>query len=255
CTEVPIRTRTQIVEQLLALPEGTVIELRAPIFKIYGEDYDFLFAEVRKKGYRRVVIDGTVTDISEEIELDESVDHEMEVIADRFVIKPAIEKQLKVAVEDALMVGERFMGVRFPEVTPKKVTSAFYASFGCPQHYLLMGDLLPEHFMFNDPKSACRTCLGLGTYLQVHPDLLVPDKTRSIADGAFVPQAFRYNRDTWDGKAMYSLSKHYGFSLDVPFKDLSRETIEILFYGTKGEKFPMLQPEGAKTEPKNVGRE
>src|SRR5206468_4866471 len=130
CKEVPIRTRTQIVEQLLALPEGTVIELRAPIFKIYGEDYDFLFAEVRKKGYRRVVIDGTVTDISEEIELDESVDHEMEVIADRFVIKPAIEKQLKVAVENALMVGERFMGVRFPDGAPKEVVSALYASFG-----------------------------------------------------------------------------------------------------------------------------
>src|SRR2546423_1322913 len=82
---------------------------------IYAEDYDFLFAEVRKKGYRRVVIDGAVTDISEEIELDESVDHEMEVIADRFVIKPAVEKQLKVAVENALMVGERFLGVRFPD--------------------------------------------------------------------------------------------------------------------------------------------
>src|SRR5262249_1020931 len=181
-------------------------------------------------------IDGVVTDISEEIELDESVDHEMEVIADRFVIKPAVEKQLKVAVENALMVGERFLGVRFGDGTPAAVVSNFYASFGRPQHYLLMGDLLPEHFMFNDPQSACRTCLGLGTYLQVHPDLLVPDKSRSIAEGAFVPEAFRYNRDTWDGKAMYSMAQHYGFSLDVPFAELPREVIDILFYGTKGEK-------------------
>ncbi len=202
-TEVPIRTRNQIAEQLLALPEGTAVELRAPVFKIYGEDYDFLFAEIRKKGYRRLLIDGAMTDISEEIDLDETIDHEMEVIVDRFVIKPGIEKQLKVAVDNALMVGERFLGIRLStDTTPAHVASAFYPSFGCPCHYLVMGDLLPEHFMFNDPKSACRTCLGLGTYLQVHPDLLVPNKTRSIAEGAFVPEAFRYNKDTWDGKAM-----------------------------------------------------
>src|SRR4029077_5885095 len=98
-TEIPVRSKGQIVEQILALPEGTAIELRAPVFKIYGEDYDFLFAEIRKKGYRRVVVDGCVTDIREEIELDESVDHEIEVIVDRFVVKPSIEKQLKVAVD------------------------------------------------------------------------------------------------------------------------------------------------------------
>src|SRR5260370_20742575 len=223
-TEVPIRTRNQIAEKLLALPEGTAVELRAPIFKIYGEDYDYLFAEIRKKGYRRLLIDGAMTDISEEIDLDEIVDHEMEVVVDQFVIKPTIEKQLKVSIDNALMVGERFLGIRLSDdTTPAPVAASFYRSFGCPRHYLVMGDLLPEHFMFNDPKSACRTCLGLGTYLQAHPDLLVPDKTRSIAEGAFVPQAFRCNWDTWDGKAMYSLSKHYDFGLDVPFQELPKE--------------------------------
>jgi excinuclease ABC subunit A len=118
-----------------------------------------------------------------------------------------------------------------------------------------VGDLLPEHFMFNDPKSACRTCLGLGTYLQVHPDLLVPDKTRSVASGAFVNEAFRYNKDTWNGKLMYSMARHYNFDLEMPFRELPKSVVDLLFYGTKGEKFVMLQPEGAKVENRHLGKE
>ena len=109
--------------------------------------------------------------------------------------------------------------------------------------------------MFNNPFSACRTCLGLGTYLRVHPTLLIPDPSRSIEGGALVPEAFRYNRDTWDGKMMYSLSKRYGFSLSMPWKELSAETIDLIFYGTHGEKMVLLQPEGAKGEAKYVGKE
>ncbi len=254
--EVPLRTTNQIVEQLQNLPQGTTVELRAPVFKVYGEDYEFLFAEIRKKGYRRLVIDNVVTDISEEIELDEMTDHQMQVIVDKFVIKPGIEKQLKAGVSSALLIGEQFLSVHLPDANAKdRDASALYTPFGCPRHHLIMGSLYPEYFMFNDPKSACRTCLGLGTYWQVHPDLLVPDKSRSIADGAFVPEAFRYNRDTWDGRMMYSLARHYGFSLDTPFQDLSPKIVDILFYGKRGEKFTLLQPEGAKTEARNVGQE
>jgi excinuclease ABC subunit A len=255
--EVPIRTRNQIVEQLLSLPHGAVVELRAPLFKVYGEDLEFLFAEVRKKGYRRVVIDGVLTDISEELSRDEEAVREMEAVIDRFVIRPGIDKQLAVAVENALAAGERFLRVDLANADehPERA-AAFYRSFGCPEHHLLMGDLQAFHFMFNDPPSACRTCLGLGTYLQVHPDLLVPDKSRSIADGAFVSEAFRYNRDTWDGRTMYSLSQHYGFSLETPFRELPARVVEFLFYGTRGEKFPLLVPPDAKVQdPKHAGQE
>jgi excinuclease ABC subunit A len=246
-TEVPVRTANQIVEQIMALPAGTTVELRAPIFPIYGEDLNFLFTEVRRKGYRKVLVDGTLVDISEEIELDETRDHEMQVVIDTLRLRPELEKPLQAAVSHALNVGERFLSVHLPD-------GQALPGLGCPQHGFVMGGIGSEDFMFNNPKSACRTCLGVGTYQQVHPTLLVPDVERSIAGGAFVPQAFRYNRDTWDGKMMYSLSRHYGFSLETPFKDLAPEVVEILFHGTRGEKFALLIPEGAK-EDKNAGRE
>jgi excinuclease ABC subunit A len=254
-TEVPLRTSNQIVELLLSLPTGTSVELRAPVFKVYGEDYEFVFAEIRKKGYRRLIIDNVVTDISQEIELDETTDHQMEVIIDKFLIKPGIDKQLKVSVANALLIGEQFLSIHLPDTDPPAQALALRDSFGCPRHHLVMGSLFPEYFMFNEPKSACRTCLGIGTYWQVHPDLLVPDKTRSIADGAFVPEAFRYNRDTWDGRIMYSLAQHYGFRLDAPFKDLPVQIVDILFYGTRGAKFPLVMPEGGKADPRNEGKE
>jgi excinuclease ABC subunit A len=245
--EVPSRTRAQLVEQIMALPAGTLVELRAPLFKVYGEDLEFLFAEVRKKGYRRVVIDDTLHDISEELDLDEERVRRMEAVVDRFVVKPGIERQLAVAIDNAVMAGERFMGVHLPDAGALGARAEqFYAGFGCREHHLVAGELEPFHFMFNEPASACRTCLGLGTYMKAHPDLLVPDRRRSIVEGAFVPEAFRWNRDTWDGRMMYSLSRKYGFSLEVPFQELPPEAVEILFYGTRGEKVTLGAVPGSK---------
>jgi excinuclease ABC subunit A len=255
CNEhVPVRSKNQIVEQLMSLPASTQVELRAPLFKVYGEELEFLWAEIRKKGCRRVVINGNVVDISEEVELDEAAVHHMEAVVDRFVIKPGIEKQLLGSVENALDIGERFLIVDVQNPN-KKVAADFYKNFGCARHHLVMGDLLSLHFMFNEPKSACRTCLGLGTYLQVHPDLLVPDKTRSIWGGAFVPEAFRPNAETWDGCMMYSLSQHYRFSLETPWQELPQNIVYILLHGSHSEKFVMQQPPGTKNQSRYVGKE
>jgi excinuclease ABC subunit A len=109
----------------------------------------------------------------------------------------------------------------------------------------------PEFFMFNAPESACRTCSGLGTYNRVHPDLLVPDRSRSIVDGAFVKDAWNPHPDNWDGRHAWSLAAHYGFSLEVPFAELPPKIVDILFWGTRGEKYTLLSPPGAN--PKNVG--
>jgi excinuclease ABC subunit A len=254
-TEIPIRTSGQIAEMLLSLPAGTVIELRAPLFRVYDEDWEYVFAEVRKAGYRRLVVEGRVVDIGELGEDPEQWQGPVEVIIDKFIIRREIEKQLKVAIGNALTEGERFLSVAIVQAPDGFDPSAFTAEFGCPVHRLVMGDLSSEHFMFNNPTSACRTCLGLGTYRQVHPSLLVPDPKRSIADGAFIKEAFRYNLETWDGKMMYSLAQRYGFSLDVPFDQLSSEAADILLHGTRGEKFPLLQPPGAKENGKWVGNE
>ncbi len=254
--EIPVRTRQQVVELILNLPPGTHVELRAPLFRVYGEDYAFLLAEVRKKGCRYVVLDRRdVLDLSEEVDLDEDRTHHLEAVVDRFVVRPGIAKQLAVAVENALAIGERFIAVQVGEGPGGSEAAArFEGAFGCRAHGMAMAGLESVHFVFNEPGSACRTCLGLGTYMQVHPDLLVPDRRRGIAGGAFVPEAFRYNPETWDGRMMYSLSRHYGFDLETPFSELPARVVEILFRGTGGEKFVMLRPEGAKDD-KYVGRE
>src|SRR6476619_4016231 len=151
--EIPVRTRNQILESLLSLPEGTTVELRAPVWAVYGEDYNFLFAEIRKKGYRRMLIDGKPVDIGEDVEIDESVEHEMDVIIDRFIVRKGIDKPILVAIQNALMVGEQFLKAEI--ISPTKAAKAFYQSFGCPEHHLVVGDLMPEFFMFNVPFSAC----------------------------------------------------------------------------------------------------
>jgi len=256
--EVPIRPSAQIAESILSLPPGTVVELRAPVFPVYGEDWEFVFAEIRKAGFRRLVVDGTEVDISQPIEDTESWRGPIDVIIDKFVVRREIEKQLKVAISNALSEGERFMSLVIKECPAGFDAASFLKSFGCPEHHIVMGDLSSAHFMFNDPQSACRTCLGLGTYRQVHPTLLVPDRKRSIKGGAFVKEAFKYNVETWDGKLMYSLSQHFGFSVDTPFEELSPETVKLLLHGTEGRKFTLLQPPGAKDvgyAGKHVGKE
>ncbi len=237
----------QMVERVLSLPEGAAVELRAPVWKIFGEDYPYMLGTIRGKGYRRLYIDGELTDISDEVELDEDTEYDMEALVDRFVVKPGIDKNLHVSIEQALTLGEGFIRFHIDNAEELDIDlEAFHRAFSCGKHHLTMGEPAPPYFQFNNPDAACQTCSGLGSYLQVHPDLLVPDRSRSIREGAFVREAFKYNPDTWDGQMMYSLSQHYGFSLDDPYEKLSPKTIGILLYGTKGERFPMAIPPESK---------
>ena len=254
--EIPIRSHHQILERLLALPEDSEVEIHAPVFKIYGEDYDYLFDDIRTKGCRHVRIDGIEHDISEEIELDPDLEYDIQVIVDKFFIKKDIDRQVLASLEHAMLVGEGFMrfDVKFPDDAEADAIELL-EGFGCLKHDVLMAELGPHHFTFNEPTGACVTCSGLGTYLQVHPNLLVPDKSRSIAEGAFVHQAFNYDPDRWDGRTMYSLAAHYDFDLNLPFADLPEAVVDILYYGTRGEEFPILQPEGGRpVERRHLGR-
>ena len=252
---IEIRTPYQMMEHMLALPEGTEVEVRAPVYKIYGEDYDYLFEQIRVNGYRRARIDGKPRDLGDNIELDEDEDHTIEAVIDTFVVAPGIDQQVVTSLEHGLKLGDGLIG--FHIVKPKRLSpklKKFYDGFGCAKHHLVAGEMNQGQFTFNDPSGACPTCAGIGTSMRVHPRLLVPDPTRSLTDGAFVKAALSNSRDSWGGRILHSLSQHYGFSLDVPYEELDQTVIDLLLYGTKGEQFKVVLPPGAKQGQQHAGK-
>jgi excinuclease ABC subunit A len=244
----PGRTASQILETILALPEGTEIELRAPVFKQYGEELDFVLTEVRKKGCRILIIDGKPVDISAEVELDESKVNEMDAVVDRFTVGRKHEKAIKAGIAATLLVGDGLLQVQIVKGVGKAEAERFYRGLCSKTHHLVYGDIQPEYFMFNNPESACRTCGGLGVHKLTHPELLVPDPKRSITGGCFVREAFKYNPDTWDGRVMYSLSKALNFSLDTPWAKLSETVRHAILEGLDHRKIAMCVPPDAKVK-------
>ena len=253
--EIPIRSPHQMMEHMLSLPKGTEVEVRAPVYKIYGEDYQYLFEQIRVNGYRRARIDGKPRDLGDNIELDDDEEHIVEAVVDSFVIVPGIDQQVVTSLEHGLKLGDGLLG--FHVVKPKQPTPAlkkFHEGFGCTKHRLVAGVMHHGQFTFNDPSGACPTCAGIGTAMRVHPALLVPDPTRSLNQGAFVHAALNNNRDSWGGRMLHSLSTHYGFSLDTPFKDLAQKHVDVLLHGTKGEQIEVLVPPGAKQGQQHAGK-
>jgi excinuclease ABC subunit A len=244
----PSRTASQILEAILSLPEGAEVELRAPVFKQYGEDLDFVLTEVRKKGCRLLILDGKVVDISAEVDLDESKIRDMDAVVDRFVVRRKHEKAIKAGIAATLLVGDGLLQVQIMKGASKAEAERFYRGLCSKTHHFVYGDIQPEFFMFNNPESACRTCGGLGVHKLTHPELLVPDSRRSIAGGCFVREAFKYNPDTWDGRMMYSLSKALRFSLETPWEKLPEPVRHAILEGLDGKKIVMAVPPDAKVK-------
>jgi excinuclease ABC subunit A len=256
CEEpITVRSPYQMAEHMLALPQGTEVEVRAPVYKIYGEDYEYLFEQIRINGYRRARVDGQPHDLGDHIELDEDEAHTIEAVIDSFVIGPGIDQQVVTSLEHGLKLGDGLLG--FHIVQPKRLNpelKKFYHGFGCGQHRLVAGVMNQGQFTFNDPSGACPTCAGIGTAMRVHPALLVPDPTRSLSDGAFVTAALSNSRDSWGGRILHSLAAHYGFSLDTPFEQLAPQHVDLLLHGTKGEQFEVVLPPGAKLGHQHLGK-
>jgi excinuclease ABC subunit A len=268
----PSRSVSQIVEAILSLPEGAEIRLRAPIFKIYGEDLDVVFTEVRKKGCRHLIVDGKPVDISDlsaeamakadrvdggatgepgrkaddrgpALEADQ-VKH-IDAIVDRFIVGRRHEKAIKAGVAATLLVGDGLMQVEVVKGATRQQAERFYRSLCSETHHFVYGEIGPDFFVFNNPESACRTCGGLGVDKLTHPELLVPDPKRSILGGCFLREAFKYNPDTWDGRMMYSLSVALDFALDAPWKSLPEKIRNAVLYGVE-KKIKIATPPDAK---------
>jgi len=241
----PSRSASQILEAILSLPEGTEIEMRAPVFKVYGEELEFVLTEVRKKGCRTVIIDGAPVDISEEIELDAADVNDMDAVVDRFVVSRKHEKAIKAGLSATLLVGDGLMQVHVAKGASKAAADRFYGALCSRTHKFVYGEIGPEYFVFNNPESACRTCGGLGVDKVTHPELLIPDPKRSILGGCFVKEAYKYNPDTWDGRMMYSLSLALDFPLDSPWNQLPQKTRNAILFGME-KKIALRTPPDAK---------
>ena len=258
---VPVLTPHRMVEHLLSLPAGTEVEIRSPVMRIYGEGYEYLFDHVRAKGYRHVRIDGELTDIGDDVEIDDDEDYFVEVVADRFVVpgsgEKGIDKQVLKALEDGKEVSNGFYSFHVG-ATPDADAStceSFYDGFGCATHRTVAQTMHPAWFTFNDASGACATCSGLGVYLHPHPKLLVPDKSRSLREGAIVKEAMNNDKNSWGGRILHSLAAHYDFSLDVAFSELPENVVDVILNGSKAEKFKIILPEGSKQGQQHEGKE
>jgi excinuclease ABC subunit A len=264
----PSRSSSQILEAVLSLPEGTEIELRAPVFKVYGEDLDFVFTELRKRGCRHLIIDGRPVDISDRIE-PENTDviatapdrnkpgaeagdvRDIDAIVDRLVVSRKHEKAIKAGIASALLVGDGLMQVHITKGASKAEAQRFYDGLCSATHHFVYGDVAPEYFVFNNPESACRTCGGLGVDKLTHPELLIPDPQRSILGGCFVREAFKYNPDTWDGRVMFSLASALDFQLDSPWMQLPERAQRAILYGIDPKKIVLRSSPDAKVKRDN----
>jgi excinuclease ABC subunit A len=228
--EITSQTVDQIVDRIMSLPEGTRIHVLGPLIKGRKGEYRALLDEMRRQGYVRARINGEITDLDQEIRLDEKRKHDIEIVVDRLLIKPDIRSRLAESVETALKLGE---GKCIVEVVGKE-DILFSEQFACPRCGISYGELTPQMFSFNNPQGMCRACEGLGVRMEVDPELVVPDPEKSLREGAIA--AWGDPSGVYIGHILEGLSKHYKFSLDTPWKDLPVRVRHVLLYGSGDEE-------------------
>jgi excinuclease ABC subunit A len=230
--EIRQQTIDQIVDRIMTLPERTRIQILAPIVRQRKGTYVKELDAARRSGYVRVRVDGSMYDLSEEITLDKNFKHSIEIVIDRLVIKPEIESRLADSIETATALTD---GVVLVDVIDGE-EQLYSLNYACPEHGVSMDELEPSLFSFNNPRGACPTCTGLGTFMKVDPDLVVPNKELSIAEGAIKASGWYYYPGGMVEMYHKGLSEAYGYSVDTPFKHLPAKVKKILFYGTGSKK-------------------
>lgn len=229
--EISQQSVDQIADRVMELGEGTRIQILSPVIKGRKGEHAKILEGIKKNGFVRARIDGENRDLSEDIKLEKNIKHSIDVVVDRVIIKPNIQRRLTDSLETALKLGEGFVIV---DVIGREEL-LFSEKFACPDCGVSIEDLAPRMFSFNSPFGKCPKCDGLGTLMEMDPDLIIPDKNKSINDGAIEPWK-TFHEDTWTYNIVEALARHYKFSLNIPVKDLPRKVIDILLHGTKGEK-------------------
>ncbi|MCR5485777.1 MAG: excinuclease ABC subunit UvrA [Clostridiales bacterium] len=236
--EITRQTVDDIVNKIMSLEEGTKIQLMSPIVRGRKGEYVKELESARKSGFVRVRADGITYDLSEPVPLDKNKKHIIEIIVDRLVIKPDIRSRLADSVETASSLSDGLVSV---DVIGGD-DLIFSQNYACPEHGLSIDELAPRMFSFNNPFGACPKCAGLGIFMKVDPDLVIPNKSLSINDGAIRASGWaKAEGGTIAQMYFEGVAKHCGFTLDTPIKDLSKEALNTLLYGTKGKKITMTR--------------
>ena len=248
----------RMAEHISSLPTGTIVELRAPVSKIPGTDFAYLFDVIRKKGYKRLLVDGEPFDLSEKRELDEDTHYDMEIILETFTLKPGMHIHIAKTISAAMVSLDDDIVIRTEILSPvaNEVSEAFYKKYSCPAHHYILCELQAFHFSFNVEGSACNTCHGIGKSHVVEPRFLIDNPEKSVADGCFRQSVMKKPfKQGYRWVMIYSVAQHYGVNLYTPFNNLKEEHRNILLYGTNGEQVEMVEPPELKKHNWMVGRQ
>ena len=228
--EIRKQTVDEIVDQVLSLPQGTKIQLLAPVVRGRKGEHVKVFERAKRSGYVRVRVDGNLYELSEEIKLDKNIKHNIEIIVDRLVVKEGIERRLTDSIENVFALAEGLMVLDVIDGEPIN----FSQSFACPDCGISISEIEPRSFSFNNPFGACPECFGLGYKMEFDVDLMIPDKSRSLSEGAISVMGWQSSGDkgSFTNALLQALAKEFHFSMETPFEDLSQEAKDIIIYGT-----------------------
>ncbi len=232
--EIKKQSVDQMVDQIMELPEGARIQLLAPVVRGRKGEHVKVLDRARKGGYVRVRIDGNLYELTEEIKLDKNIKHNIEIVVDRLVVKPGIERRLTDSVESVLALAEGLLVVDVIDGEPIN----FSQSFACPDCGISISEIEPRSFSFNNPFGACPVCFGLGYKMEFDPELMIPDRTLSLSQGAIQVMGWQSSGDagSFTNALLQALAKEYKFSLDTPVQDLPEKVFHMLIHGTEGRE-------------------
>ncbi len=232
--EIKKQTVDQMVDQIMTLPERTKIQLLAPVVRERKGEHQKLLEQAKRSGYVRVIADGSMYELTEEIKLDKNKKHNIEIVVDRLMVKPGIEKRLSDSIENVLELSKGLMTVDVIDGEPIQ----FSESFSCPDCGISIGEIEPRSFSFNNPFGACPTCFGLGYKMEFDVDLMIPDKRLSIAEGAIQVMGWQSCTDpsSFTYAVLKALTEEYHFSLETPFQDYPDEIKYVILHGTDGRE-------------------
>ena len=235
--EIKQQSIDQIVDKVMAIEENTKIQVLSPIVKNRKGEHIKELESARKNGYVRVRIDGIIYDLSEEIKLEKNKKHSIDIIVDRLVIKESIKSRLSDSIETASKLSDGLIIINILNGDD----ILFSQNYACPDHGVSIEELTPRMFSFNNPFGACKKCTGLGVFMKVDPNLILPNKELSIRQGGIKGSGWAMEGSTIAKMYFEALSKKYKFSLDTPIKKLSKKVVDILLYGTNGEKIKVVR--------------